>query len=513
MIFDFVFWGFGFLRMGTTGLAAQADGAGDAAERNAVLSRALLLARRARRCSSCCLQAPIGWLAFALLERQRRRSRPRPASITTIRIWSAPATLANYALLGWLLGAPAHRPRAAGRARAQSRQHRARSLFVLGFGWGVAGVAAASVIAELRRRSGSRSSSAIGSATGSTGAASARGILDRARLMRRCCGSICDILVRTLSLIAAFALFTATGARMGDLPLAGNAILMNFFLPAGLRARRLRPHRADPGRAPRSARATGRPIAARSATPRSGRPASRSLGAAGFALAGPSLIALYSVNPRGAGRGARLPALDGRDRRWSRSGASSSTASSSARPAPPRCATACSSRSPPTCWPLWLLVPRLGQSWAVAVADRVLRGAQPYPRPLAAAHRRAASPPQPDLDDPPMPSFDIVSKTELAEVDNALNGMAREIATRFDFKGSKCTVERKENADHPPRRRRHEAQADAGAAEGLFRAAQARCRLPRLQGAGEGDRQCAPPAGDRQAGHRRRRSPSASSRR
>jgi uncharacterized protein YajQ (UPF0234 family) len=44
-----------------------------------------------------------------------------------------------------------------------------------------------------------------------------------------------------------------------------------------------------------------------------------------------------------------------------------------------------------------------------------------------------------------MPSFDIVSKTDLAELDNALNGMSREIATRFDFKGSRCAVERKEN--------------------------------------------------------------------
>jgi uncharacterized protein YajQ (UPF0234 family) len=43
-----------------------------------------------------------------------------------------------------------------------------------------------------------------------------------------------------------------------------------------------------------------------------------------------------------------------------------------------------------------------------------------------------------------MPSFDVVSKTELAEVDNALAGIQREIATRFDFKGSKCTIERKE---------------------------------------------------------------------
>lgn len=43
-----------------------------------------------------------------------------------------------------------------------------------------------------------------------------------------------------------------------------------------------------------------------------------------------------------------------------------------------------------------------------------------------------------------MPSFDIVSKTDMAEVDNALQGVAREVAQRFDFKGSKCSVERKE---------------------------------------------------------------------
>jgi uncharacterized protein YajQ (UPF0234 family) len=43
-----------------------------------------------------------------------------------------------------------------------------------------------------------------------------------------------------------------------------------------------------------------------------------------------------------------------------------------------------------------------------------------------------------------MPSFDIVSKTELSEVDNAINGMRREIETRFDFKGSKCSIDRKD---------------------------------------------------------------------
>jgi cyclic-di-GMP-binding protein len=45
-----------------------------------------------------------------------------------------------------------------------------------------------------------------------------------------------------------------------------------------------------------------------------------------------------------------------------------------------------------------------------------------------------------------MPSFDVVSKLDLAEVDNALAGMSREIATRFDFKGSACTIKREEGA-------------------------------------------------------------------
>jgi len=44
-----------------------------------------------------------------------------------------------------------------------------------------------------------------------------------------------------------------------------------------------------------------------------------------------------------------------------------------------------------------------------------------------------------------MPSFDIVSKTEIPEVDNALDGVTREIGQRYDFKGSHCSIERKEN--------------------------------------------------------------------
>jgi uncharacterized protein YajQ (UPF0234 family) len=61
-----------------------------------------------------------------------------------------------------------------------------------------------------------------------------------------------------------------------------------------------------------------------------------------------------------------------------------------------------------------------------------------------------------------MPSFDIVSKTDLAEVDNALANVRREIATRFDFKGSQCTIDREEDAlkvaadDQPKLKQMHE---------------------------------------------------------
>jgi len=51
---------------------------------------------------------------------------------------------------------------------------------------------------------------------------------------------------------------------------------------------------------------------------------------------------------------------------------------------------------------------------------------------------------QPNCREAALPSFDIVSRVDLAEVDNAIAGIQREIATRFDFKGSKCTIDRNE---------------------------------------------------------------------
>ena len=102
LVFNFVFWGFGFLRMGTTGLTAQALGAADALEIRASLGRAVLIALIVGA-ALIALQWPIRELAFALIS-----GSPKVEALARdyydIRIWAAPATLLNYALLGWFVG-------------------------------------------------------------------------------------------------------------------------------------------------------------------------------------------------------------------------------------------------------------------------------------------------------------------------------------------------------------------------------------------------------------------------
>jgi MATE family multidrug resistance protein len=225
MIFDFLYWGFGFLRMATTGFTAQAQGAGDAIETGAALDRSLILAF-ALGFIILLLQTPAGLLAFSLL-------RGSPAVETqahlyfTIRVWSAPATLGVYALLGWLLGRQRTDLVLLVELALNSINILLDLLFVLGFGWGVAGVATASVIAEyaalavglgLAFRLGHRFP---------WWSARAR-LFARARLTSLLSVNG-NVFIRTLSLVLAVALFTAIGARLGDETLAANAILMNFF--------------------------------------------------------------------------------------------------------------------------------------------------------------------------------------------------------------------------------------------------------------------------------------------
>jgi MATE family multidrug resistance protein len=225
MIFDFLYWGFGFLRMATTGFTAQAEGARDAFERGAALDRSLVLAL-ALGLAILLLQAPAGWLAFSLLEGSPGVE-TQAHLYFTIRVWSAPATLANYALLGWLLGRQRTDLVLAVELALNAINILLDILFVLGFGWAVAGVATASVLAEyaalavglwLAFRLGHRFAWW-----------SARARLFARRPMQALLSVNGNVFIRTLSLVAGFALFTATGARLGDETLAANAILMNFF--------------------------------------------------------------------------------------------------------------------------------------------------------------------------------------------------------------------------------------------------------------------------------------------
>lgn len=234
VIFTSLFWLFGFLRMGTSGLAAQAYGAGDMAESAAILSRALMTAI-GLGVLIILLGTPIKAAAFSFFD-----TSPAVDSAARIyydiRLWAAPATLVNYALLGWFLGMQ----RAVLGLVLQLILNMANIIldlaFVMGLGWTVDGVAFASVLAEgvaaivglaiairMIRRSRIRWA-VIWQQTGDTSAFIRLALINR------------DIFLRTLCLIAATLWFTRQSARFGETVLAATAILqqLHLFMAHGL---------------------------------------------------------------------------------------------------------------------------------------------------------------------------------------------------------------------------------------------------------------------------------------
>jgi MATE family multidrug resistance protein len=225
MIFSLVFWAFGFLRMGTTGLTAQALGAGDKDELASGLGRALLIAV-AIGAGLILLQWPIREVAFGLIGASPDVER-LAREYFDVRIWAGPATLANYALLGWFIGL--------GRTDIGLVLQLVLNLtnvaldvtFVLGLSWGVRGVAFGSALAELIA-----ATAGVAIATrhlrGIGGHWSVQRILAPARIKRALLVNT-DIMIRSLALLAVFVWFTAQGARHGNVILAANAILMQFL--------------------------------------------------------------------------------------------------------------------------------------------------------------------------------------------------------------------------------------------------------------------------------------------
>ena len=225
LIFNFVYWAFSFLRMGTTGLTAQALGAGDDAELRAGLGRALLLAGGVG-VVLVGLQWPIREAAFAFLEGSDKVE-GLAREYFDVRIWSAPATLANYALLGWFIGLGRTDIGLVLQLVLNLTNMILDVLFVLVFGWGVQGIALGTVMAELV-------AAAVGLVVALRfvrrlpGRWSLRSLLQGDRL-RRTLGVNVDIMIRTLALLAAFVWFTTQGAQQGDVVLAANAVLLHFL--------------------------------------------------------------------------------------------------------------------------------------------------------------------------------------------------------------------------------------------------------------------------------------------
>ena len=224
IILTAIYWVFGFLRMGTAGLTAQALGARDQGEVCALLVRGLIIGF-AGGLLLLIFQVPIFWAAFQLAPASSEVERLAHGYLQ-IRIWSGPAAIAVYGLTGWLV---AHE-----RTKAvlvlQLWMNGVNILldlwFVLGLGWGVEGVAAATVIAEISGlgiglwlvRDGFQ-----GQYWKNWAVVFDRVILKRLAIVNS------DIMIRSVLLEICLVSFLFLGSAFDDTTLAANQVLIQFL--------------------------------------------------------------------------------------------------------------------------------------------------------------------------------------------------------------------------------------------------------------------------------------------
>ncbi len=223
-----VFTTFNFLRSGTTGLVAQAFGSGNVLEEQAVFWRAVVIASVSG--AALLVLAPLLLLAAVWFMDAAADVSEAMVLYVTIRLYSAPMALINYAILGYILG------RGEGGLGlliqiVLNGTNIILSIYLgIGLDWGIAGVAWGTVggeaiavlfggaivlrrFAHMPRPSRDR-------------------LFDRSAF-RRMIGVNRDIMIRSFALLAAFSLFTRQGAQLGTIALAANAVLLNFFMISG----------------------------------------------------------------------------------------------------------------------------------------------------------------------------------------------------------------------------------------------------------------------------------------
>jgi MATE family multidrug resistance protein len=225
LVFDGAYWLFAFLRMGTVALTAQALGAGDAAEQRAVLLRALLIAALIG-VLLIALQAPLASAIYRALGGSDA-VRAAAESYFFVRIWSAPCGLANFAVLGWLVGIARAGTALALQIVINLVNMAATIVLVLVLDYGIAGAALAAVLAETL---GLVLGLGIAWLLAGRRVDSAAGVLLRRDKLVHMLAINRDIMIRTVAIVTAFTFFTAQGARAGDVALAANAVLHNFIL-------------------------------------------------------------------------------------------------------------------------------------------------------------------------------------------------------------------------------------------------------------------------------------------
>jgi len=225
VLFDCMFWLFAFLRMSTVAFTAQSLGAGETTELRAILVRGFMVAGLIGT-ALIALQLPLATLLLGAMGGSEGVTRAARGYFL-IRIWSAPLVLANYVVLGWLIGQARARLALATQIAINLVNAGTTILLVLVFNTGIAGAAIAAVIAEATglllgiliayRLTGGKLD-----VPGAT-------LFERVKLMRMLAVNS-DVMIRTAALITAWLFFAAQGARAGDVTLAANSVLNNFLL-------------------------------------------------------------------------------------------------------------------------------------------------------------------------------------------------------------------------------------------------------------------------------------------
>jgi MATE family multidrug resistance protein len=220
--YSFIYWGFGFLRMSTTGLSAQAAGRNDEAEKRAVLLRALSLggAIGLTLLILSPILKPLAFAAFASTDHVETLA----GAYFEARIWGAPAYLMGLAVTGWMLGTGRTGQMLAFQIVMNAVNAGLDTWFVARLGLGPAGIGAGTAIAEW-------TALLFGLALVFPAFRGAAPLFDRARLAALF-GANRDIMIRTLALVLCFGWFVRSGTMISTAVTAGNEVLLQFITVA-----------------------------------------------------------------------------------------------------------------------------------------------------------------------------------------------------------------------------------------------------------------------------------------